>query len=109
MTRAYVVYEYKCDCCDQSYYGSTVVQMFIRCASHSGVSYRTNKPYKIKQKSVIRDHCDSTGHCIKRDNFKIVDSCNTSETDLRILESMYIKNLKPKMNATLTAYPLNII
>ena len=108
MTRASVVYEYKCDCCLQSYIGSTIVQMFIRCAGHCGTSYRTNKPYKIKQKSSIRDHCDKTGHCIKLDNFHILDSCNNSETDLRILESIYIKKHKPSLNNYLTAYPLNI-
>ena len=45
MMRTSVVYLYQCDCCTQSYIGSSKLQMFMRCASHAGVSYRTNKPY----------------------------------------------------------------
>ena len=109
MSRTSVVYKYNCDCCQQSYIGSTVLQMFVRCARHSGISYRTGRPYNTKEYSSIRDHCSNTNHCFKFDNFSILTSCHSSESDLRLLETIFIKRLKPSLNKTLAAVPLNIL
>ena len=109
MMRSSVVYPYNCDCCQQSYIGSTRLQMFVRCARHAGVSFRTNKPYSSPQYSTIRDHCHNSGHCFKFSNFSITDTCRTSDSDLRLLESIYINRLKPSLNRNQTAIPLNIV
>ena len=38
-----VAYQYTCDCCEQSYIGSTKLQMFYRCSQHCGVSHKTGR------------------------------------------------------------------
>ena len=108
-TRSCVVYEYTCDCCQRSYIGSTVLQMFVRSARHAGVSHRTGKPYSSPEYSSIREHCNSTGHCFKYDNFSVIDSCTNSDSDLRLLETIHIYRNKPYLNRNQTAMPLNII
>ena len=86
--RSNVIYQYKCDC-DQSYIGSTTVQLFIRCAQHRGFSHRTGRPLSRPSNSSIRDHCDESNHRFKTDKFSIIGSTHNSH-DLRILESIYI-------------------
>lgn len=107
MFRASVVYCYTCDCCRQSYIGSTKLQMFVRCSNHFGLSYRTNKPITNPECSAIRDHSEKNRHFLKLSNFSILDSCNSSDHSLRILESLYINRLKPALNRDQTAVPLN--
>ena len=107
MMRSGVVYEYKCDSCIQSYIGSTSVNMFIRIAQHRGVSYRTDRFLAKPTKSSIRDHCDGENHQFKLDNFTVRDSTHNT-TDLRILESIYIRRYRPQMNDMDSVVPLNI-
>ena len=109
MLRSNIVYKYSCDCCQRSYIGSTKLQMFIRCAHHAGVSHRTGRPYNNPSYSAIREHCSSSRHCFKFSNFSIIDTCNSSEYDLRILETLHINKSKPVLNRNLTAMQLNIV
>ena len=48
-------------------------------------------------------HHKSTKQSLSPTNFKIL--CNSNKSDIRLLESMYIHNLKPKLNNN-TAYGL---
>ena len=106
--RSSVVYKYTCDCCQQSYIGSTVLQMFIRCSRHKGVSFRTDRPLTKPEKSSIREHSLNAQHPLKLGNFSILDSSNNSHS-LRILESIYIRKLLPSINNYQTAVNLNIV
>ena len=106
MMRSNVIYVYTCDC-SQSYVGSTAVQLFVRCAQHRGVSYRTDLPLSKPVNSSIRDHCDSSHHPFNSKNFKILDSVS-DHFDLRILESLHIHKIKPPINECNSAVPLYI-
>ena len=106
--RSSVVYEYTCDCCQQSYIGSTSLQLFRRCAQHKGVSFRTNTVLTRPDNSAIRDHCYQLDHRFKLENFKIIDSA-PYEKDLRILEALYIKTQKPSINSNQNSLMLNIL
>jgi hypothetical protein len=106
--RSSVVYKYTCDCCQQSYIGSTILQMFIRCSRHKGVSFRTDRPLTKPEKSSIREHSHSNDHPLKLENFTILDTCRNSHS-LRILESIYIRKLLPSINDYQTAVNLNIV
>ena len=54
----------------------------------------------------VKDHCEKFDHKIKIKNFSILTSC--AQNDLRTLESLYIKKLKPTLNIEKSAVPLNL-
>ena len=107
MLRSGVVYKYTCDNCQLSYIGSTVLQLYRRCAQHAGVSFRTNKPLTKPDHSTIRQHCNSNNHAFNNRNFSILSSDSNSH-NLRILESLYISTYKPTLNSYLSSVPLNM-
>jgi len=69
----------------------------MRYCEHKGVSYRTLRPLSSPTYSLIRDHSLNTNHVIKLDDFTILRKAN-DVNDLRILESLLIKEIKPKIN-----------
>lgn len=105
--RSSIVYQYKCDCCHQSYIGSTKLQLFIRRSQHFGVSHRTNRVLNKQQKSAIREHSENHNHALKTTNFSILANCN--KNNIRIMESLYIYKLKPTLNEQDSALKLSII
>jgi hypothetical protein len=107
--RAGVVYQYSCDRCKSSYIGSTCVQFLMRQCQHAGLSHRTFFPLNTTTKSSIRDHCKNSQCTFKNTNFKIIDSLSGGIHDLRILESLHITTVKPKINEFRSATPLNIV
>jgi hypothetical protein len=108
LVRSSVVYQYTCDCCQRSYIGSTMLQMFRRCASHRGVSFRTNRPITKPEKSSIRDHCLELDHPIKIQKISIL-AATSNISDLRVLESLQIHKCKPALNDYQSAMKLNIV
>ena len=104
----HVVYQYKCPHCKSGHYvGSTSRSLYIRSCEHRGVSYRT-KRYIKSSFSAIRNHLESIhGQQPLEKDFNILRKVQ-DQTTLRIVESIYIKKLKPSLNNTLSAYPLCI-
>ena len=94
----------ECDVCQASYIGSTVKQSKVRFYQHLGYSHKTLKHFESPPKSSIRDHCEKLDHKIKLSNFTILTSC--PKPDVRILESLYIKKMKPNLNIAQSAIPL---
>lgn len=107
LLRSYVVYEYKCHCCQQRYMGSTARQLFMRCSEHLGRSFRTNQFVSRPSHSSIRDHCEIHDHPIHPDNFSVIGN-NNNKSDLRILESLFIHKYRPTLNDMQSAVPLNV-
>ena len=106
--RSSLVYKYSCSRCESQYVGSTTRTLGARVAEHVGRSYRTERFLAAPLNSSIRDHsyeCDSK---VSIEDFKILTS-NSNSNDLRILESLYIFKLKPKLNDHKSAVPLNIL
>ena len=103
-----MIYKYNCDCCDQLYIGSSKLQFFIRRAQHIGISHRTGRHLNSLANSSIRDHSLKNNHPIKTQNFSVIDSCRNLN-DLRILESIYINQIKPKLNEMDSATQLFVI
>ena len=108
LVRSSLIYKYTCDCCQQSYIGSTSLQLFRRCAQHKGVSFRTGRLLTRPDNSAIRDHCFSLDHPFKTSNFNIIDSASQI-LDLRILESIHIINNRPEINNNQTATIVNVL
>ena len=101
-----IVYQYNCSYCNVRYVGLTTRNLRLRAAEHAGVSPRTGTPISSPFPSSIRAHSRNTGHSINKQNFKILHRAKVG-SDLPILESLYIKQLKPELNCDLSSCPLH--
>ena len=75
--------------------------------STTGRSFRTGSLLTIPSHSNIRQHALSCGVPVSIDNFNVVGNTKFS-TDLRILESLFIHKLKPRLNDAQSSFPLHI-
>ena len=89
-----VIYIYKCTC-NSTYVGSTTRQLHCRICEHEGISPRSKLPLTSPPFSAIGEHYKTCGEQFNPDLFEILDS---STFNLRLLESLYIFKLKPKLN-----------
>ena len=106
--RSGVVYEYSCPKCNLgTYIGSTERLLHVRYSSHKGVSHRTGCGLNVKEASAIRDHSNICNKSLNIKDFTILASTGNS-TDLRILESLFIKSHNPKLNSDSSSIPLSI-
>ena len=106
--RSGIVYAYNCPNCNVGYLGSSSRALKTRFSEYAGISSRTGRDIAVKLNSSIRDHALSCQVRIKIEHFKIIDHCKTN-IDLRILESIYIWQLKPKLNQEQSSFSLYII
>ena len=110
--RSSVIYSYVCPICGAQYVGSTCRMFSSRRAEHMGLSHRTGRRLALPSHSSPRQHCEqSHDAAIVPDSFKILasHSANDSSVSIRLLESLYIHNLRPVLNETNSAYPLYIV
>ena len=101
-----VVYQYTCPECSVTYVGETGRHMYTRVAEHMGISPRTGLPV-THPKSNIFSHFTDTGHRISETSFKTIISSQNS--NLKLLESICIHQLKPILNDKQYSTPLNIL
>ena len=107
--RSSIVYEYCCPRCGSAYVGLTSRNFYIRIAEHRGVSHRTGRHLASPPHSSIRHHIEtSCPGSVDLSDFKIRTSAS-NVYDLRILESLYIHDTKPKLNIATSSYPLEIV
>ena len=86
------VYKFTCSCDkNNSYIGKTIRHLAIRSKEH------------LTGNSAIFDHVQNCRDCTNAslENFKILN-CGNSDLEIKILEALQIKDLKPKMNNQLT-------
>jgi len=103
-----LVYLFTCACSQQAtYVGSTGRTLHSRYCSHAGISSRTFSPLNCKDPSPIRNHIDICGTPMQLKQFKVLAKTSI-KSDLLILESLYISNLKPSLNIDTSSTPLFI-
>ena len=61
----------------------------------------------LKHVSTVSSHLTSTGHDILFDDIKIL-AYGKTDTELLIKESLIIKQLNPRLNATVKSFPLEM-
>ena len=104
-----VIYRYNCktgDECTSSYIGSTTRRLEERICEHKGVSFLTGNKLSHPRSSIL-DHARKTGHGITEDSFEILGGCREGDNIL-LLESVYIKYYRPKLNNMESAYALQL-
>ena len=103
-----VVYKFSCaQCASGTYIGSTTRATHMRIAEHRGRSFRTGKLLANPGHSAIREHALKCRQTISEDDFTILGQ-EGAQTHLRILESIFIHQLKPGLNNMQSAFPLRI-
>ena len=102
------VYKFSCVRCASEYVGSTIRTLHTRVAEHTGRSFRTGSILTVPPHSNIRQHALSCGVIVSIDNLKVMGSTKFP-TDLLILESLFVHNLKPKLNDAQNSFPLLIV
>ena len=108
-SRSSVVYKFNCSLCEAMYVGSTSRTLCIRTAEHKGISSRTGRRLAVPPHSAVRLHTEEVHDApVRSEDFTILDSSN-NPVSLRILESLYIYKMKPKLNETNSAFPLNMV
>jgi hypothetical protein len=106
--RSSVVYKFSCAQCASEYVGSTTRTLRTRIAEHAGRSFRTGNLLAKPPHSSIRSHAEKCDVPVTLDDFTIL--CNTSDqTDLRIMESLFIHQHRPLLNDTQSSFPLKIV
>ena len=104
-----IVYYYNCPNCQVGYLGSSIKALKTRYSQHAGISDRTGRDLAVKQQSSIREHSiDCHQDRIRLQDFKVLDLCS-NVSDLRILESIFIHRLRPRLNQDQSSFPLSII
>ena len=106
--RSGVVYRFRCSSCEESYIGSTYVRLYTRVCEHKGISDRTKNMLATPKYSSVREHSHSCDTPFSIDDFTILAN-EPSHFALRILESLYIHQHRPKINGTSSSHPLYIV
>ena len=103
-----LVYEFSCARCASTYVGSTIRTLRTRVAEHAGRSHRTGSLLSTPSHSSVRSHAHSCDTPVDISQFRVLGSCKNA-SDLRILESLHIFKLKPKLNDQQSVLPLHVI
>ena len=108
LMRSCVVYKFTCPKCNfGTYIGCTNRLLKVRIDSHRGVSHRTGATLNKKENSSIRTHSQSCKHNIKYKDFQIISQAQ-NRNSLPVLESLFIKQLSPTLNCSISSIPLLI-
>ena len=102
-----IVYRFKCNSCNATYYGKTKRHFYIRAAGHMRISHLANKSLKNVKQSAISDYevtCDSN---IIFNDFTILPKYSNN-INLLIKESLSIARDKPILNKTVKCFPLKL-
>jgi hypothetical protein len=106
--RSSLVYSYRCAQCASQYVGMTARTLRTRVSEHAGRSFRTGNLLAHPPHSSVREHAEQCSSRVTMDDFSILSSTNFN-TDLRILESLYIYKLKPSLNQNCSSFPLVLV
>ena len=88
--------------------GESKRNLTYRFAEHKGISVRTDRPLSHPPHSAIRDHAVVSGHPIEKCDFNILSKAR-SHHDIKLLESIYIKQRTPNLNSQGASIPLQIL
>ena len=106
LLRSNVVYLFTCPKCNLGkYVGCTQRMLKVRIDSHNGISYRTGKELCKKEHSSIRSHCENHNYGATYEDFQILAQTKES-SNLNIVESLFIKEIRPNLNIDQSSLPL---
>ena len=104
-----VVYEYKCNICNDVYVGETNRHYLICQYEHLVRSILTEKPSKYKEKdaTAVRKHCHQENYSADSSCFSLIGN-TTNNYHLKLKESLVILKLKQSLNTTKESMSLHL-
>ena len=106
--RSSIVYKFSSARCASENVGSTTRTLRTRVAEHAGRSSRTASLLAHPPHSSIRSHAEGCDVPVRDIHFSVLGT-TSNDTDLRILESLFIHKLRPQLNDMQSAFPLRIV
>ena len=91
-----VIYKYECVDCSATYVGKCSRHFKTRILEHLGRSHRTGNYLAKPAYSAIREHCETSSHTLRQENFSILSSAS-SDSDLCIMEALFQHKVKPTL------------
>ena len=70
MLHSNLIYNFKCNNCNDIYYGITKCQFEVRACEHLGITPLIGKKVKSPKESAVFDHIFHTGHNTSFDDFE---------------------------------------
>ena len=105
MLHSNLVYKFKCNSCNDIYYGKTKRHFKVRACQHLGITPLTRKKVKSPKESAAFDHIIRTVHNSGFDDFEtLVKECD--EFRLLLRESHLILHDNPPLNRYVKSIPL---
>ena len=104
-----VIYEFKCNICNDVYIGETKHHFLVREYEHLGKSILTEKNLKYTEKdaTAIRKHCHNHGHTADTSCFSLFGNAG-NRYHLKLKESFLILKMKPLLNVAKESMPLHL-
>ena len=107
MLHSNLVYKFKCNICNNIYYGKTKWHFKVRACEHLGITSLTGKKVKSSPKNAVYDHIVHTGHIASFDDFEtLVKECDEFRRLLR--ESLLILHDDLPLNRYTKSIPLEL-
>ena len=107
MLRLNLVYKFKCNICNDIYYGKTIRHFKVRACENLAIMPLTGKKVKSPKESTVFDHTVHTGHNASFDDFEtLVKECD--EFRLLLRESILILRDNPPLNRYVKSIPLEL-
>ena len=101
-----IIYKYTCSRCKSTYIGESKRHTKRRFCEHMGISTLTGKPLKGQNSTTVNDHAKQCKSETSLDDFCLLGRDNSSKTNLRIKESLFIHRDKPEINIQGNSIPL---
>ena len=89
MLHSNLVYKFKCNICNDIYYGETKRHFKARPSEHLGITPLTGNKVKSPKESAVFDHIFHTGHNASFDDFETLVK-ESDELRLLLRESLLI-------------------
>ena len=107
MLHSNLIYKFKCNICNDIYYGKTKQHFRVRACEHSGIMLLTRKKGKSPKESAVFDPIVHTGDNASFDDFEtLVKECD--EFKLLLRESFLILCDDPPLNNHVKSMPLEL-
>ena len=108
MLHSNLVYKFKCNICNNTYYGKTKRHFKVRaCDERLGITPLTDKKVSIPKESAVFDHVFHTCHNANFDDFETLVK-ESDEFRLHLRESLLILRNDPPLNSYVKSFFLEL-
>jgi hypothetical protein len=105
--RSSLVYQFRCAQCASAYVGMTSRYLYSRVAEHKGRSCKSGQLLSRPPHTSMRTHAEQCGVLVSDSDLRVLAS-TSGTSDLRILKSLYIFELRPSLNSAVAPIPLKL-